>query len=151
MTNLATTYFTQANNRLPGSVESTDILFSDVVLHTDLNVFDDKLFKDLMVARKGMGSKLDKNSLDLRGLKLPSETKERIFTIYRYSHMLMIEPSEYMLSKRSRGLFQTDGMDLTTKKALMVLINAISEVDKRISSARIASLLHLYNIMMFPI
>ena len=33
----------------------------------------------------------------------------------------------------------------------MVLIKAISEVDKRISSARIASLLHLYNIRMFPI
>ena len=72
--------------------------------------------------------------------------------IMRYSAILMSDPSQYMLSKKSRSLFYTEDLDLTTTKALMVMIKAISEVDdaKKMSTDRKSSLVHLFNMMMLP-
>ena len=139
-------FLTKPENRLPSS-----ILFSDIVEKTDGEAFDDSDFKELMAAMKSLGKKLD-NRVDLRSLKFKEEINVRILMIMRYRAILMSDPSQYMLSKKSRSLFYTEDLDLTTTKALMVMIKAISEVDdaKKMSTDRKSSLVHLFNMMMLP-
>ena len=92
---VASEFLTKPENRLPSS-----ILFSDIVEKTDGEAFDDSDFKELMTAMKSLGEKLDKR-VDLRSLKFKEEINVRILMIMRYSAILMSDPSQYMLSKKS--------------------------------------------------